>query len=115
MGSCPRPVDHGPYGRWSLGCGWGSLWRNVTERVPVGDSLTRLSWNRVAGIRAQVEYDSAKELLNQVNVDTHDAECSHEGRVSESPHETATLVAQPHTPVLEKSVLAFNRVTSTAV
>lgn len=99
MGSSPRPVDHGPNGRWSLlGFGLPAAGEPVArrcQRVPVREALTRLSRNRVAGVHIQVKYDSVKELLNQVNVDTHDAECSHEGCVCESTNETASLVAQP--------------------
>ena len=73
----------------------GSLWRGVTERVPVGDSLTRLSCYRIAGIRIQVEYDSVEELLNQVNVDTHNAQSGDEGGVSEPTDETPSRVPQP--------------------
>lgn len=68
---------------WSLGCSRGTLGCDVAKRVPIRDSLTRLSWNRVTGVCIQVEYDSVKELLNQVNVDTHDAQSGYEGRVSE--------------------------------
>lgn len=56
-----------------------------------------------------------KELLNQMNVDTHDAENSHEGRVSEPTNERPSPVAQSHTTVLEKGVAAFNRVSSTPI
>lgn len=93
----------------------GSLWRDVAKRVPVGDSLTRLSWNRVTGIRIHVEYDSVKELLDKVNVDTHDSQSSYEGRVSEPTNETPSLVTQSHTPVFEKGVTALNRVTPTPI
>lgn len=99
---------------WSLGCSWG-LWRDVAKRVPVGDLLTRLSWNWDTGIRIHVEYDSVKELLDKVNVDTHDSQSSYEGRVSEPTNETPSLVTQSHTPVLGKGVTALNRVTHTPI
>lgn len=56
-----------------------------------------------------------KELLDKVNVDTHDSQSSYEGRVSEPTNETPSLVTQSHTPVLEKGVTALNRVTPTPI
>lgn len=50
-----------------------------------------------------------------MNVDTHDAESSYEGRVSKPTNETPGLVTQSHTTILEKGVTALNCVSSTPI